>query len=131
MKSLVEKAGESRFLIFNLVGLANTCIGYAIFALIYTAIELNYNLALLLAYLFGIFISYFAHRCITFKSTLGHREAFSRFFVAYLLLYLFNVVMLTALTDKWAIDPLLGQALCVLLVNLISFIVQNSWVFGR
>lgn len=129
MRFPLNRLIESRFWIFLLIGSANTLISYAVFGVSYKVIDLNYTLSLSVAYLLGIFVSYSSHRRVTFKSKLGHREAFSRFLIIYLLIFVLNTVLLTALTESLAMDPLLGQAICILLLTVLGFISQSMWVF--
>ncbi len=112
-----------------LVGSANTLIGYAIFGVGYKILELNYNLALAIAYALGILIGYVNHRRVTFKSTAGHQQAFTRFVLTYVLVYLLNAGILTALTEWVRLDPLIGQAVALVVVTLMSFVIQRVWVF--
>jgi putative flippase GtrA len=128
MRFPLNRLIESRFWIFLLIGSANTLISYAVFGVSYKVIDLSYTLSLSVAYLLGIVVSYSSHRHVTFKSKLGHREAFSRFLIIYLLIFV-NTVLLTALTESWAMDPLLGQAICILLLTVLGFISQSMWVF--
>jgi len=114
---------------FLLVGSANTLIGYAIFAVGYKILALNYNIALAIAYALGILIGYINHRRVTFKSTAGHQQAFTRFVLTYVLIYLLNAAILTVLTQWVELDPLFGQAVALVIVTLISFVIQRAWVF--
>ena len=129
MKSWTDSLRDSRIWIFLLVGSANTLIGYAIFGVGYKILELNYNLALAIAYALGILIGYVNHRRVTFKSTAGHQQAFTRFVLTYVLVYLLNAGMLTALTEWVGLDPLIGQGVALVIVTLISFVIQRVWVF--
>lgn len=114
---------------FLLVGSANTIIGYAIFGVAYKLLGLDYNLALAIAYALGIVIGYFNHRRHTFRSTAGHQQAFGRFVLTYFLVYVLNAGLLTALAEWVRLDPLVGQAIALVVVTLISFVIQRVWVF--
>lgn len=120
---------ESRFEIFLLVGLANTLISYAVFGFCYKVTDLNYTLSLTVAYLLGIMVSYASHRKITFNSKIGHKRLFPRFLLLYLFLFFFNAGLLTVLTERGAIDPLVGQAICILVLPVIGFFFQRVFIF--
>jgi putative flippase GtrA len=129
MKSWIEHLRKSRIWVFLLVGSANTLIGYVIFGVAYKAVGLNYNVALLIAYILGILIGYANHRRVTFKSTNSHRQAFTRFVMTYLLIYGINAGLLVGFSEWVGLDPLIGQAIALIFVTLISFVVQRTWVF--
>jgi len=129
MKSWIERLRASRIWVFLLVGSANTLIGYVIFGLAYKALGLNYNIALIIAYIFGIVIGYANHRRVTFKSTSKHGQAFTRFVMTYLLIYAVNAGLLIGFSEWGGLDPLIGQAIAIVLVTLISFVIQRTWVF--
>lgn len=114
---------------FLLVGSINTLIGYAIFGAAYKLVGLNYNLALLVAYGLGILLGYVNHRQVTFRSTAGHAQAFSRFVMTYAMVYLLNAGLLIALAEYGGLDPLLAQAVALVIVTIASFLVQRAWVF--
>jgi putative flippase GtrA len=129
MKSWIETFQKSRVWVFLLVGSANTLIGYGIFGLAYKTFGMNYSAALIVAYILGILISYSNHRRVTFKSTSKHHQAFTRFGLTYLLIYALNAGLLIGLIEWGGLDPLVGQAVALIFVTIVSFVVQRSWVF--
>lgn len=129
MKSWIDSLRHSRILVFLLVGSANTLIGYTIFGVGYKVVGLDYNLALAIAYALGTLIGYINHRRVTFRSTAAHGQALTRFVMTYVLVYLLNAALLTALTEWGGIDPLLGQVVALVVVTLTSFVIQRIWVF--
>lgn len=129
MKSWIKGLLQSRLWVFLLVGSINTLIGYALFAVAYQVVGLNYNIALMVAYALGTVIAYVNHRRVTFKSSTGHRQAFSRFVATYALIYLLNASLLIVLTESTTLHPLLGQAVCIVVVTIVSFGIQRAWVF--
>jgi putative flippase GtrA len=129
MNSWANQARQSRIWMFLAVGATNTLIGYSIFAIGYKLAGLNYNVALLVAYALGISIAYLNHRRITFKSSVKHQKAVVRFVMTYLLVYVLNAALLIALSEWAGIDPLYGQAISLAIVTLMSFVIQQAWVF--
>lgn len=129
MKSQIEVFKNSRVWVFLLVGSVNTLIGYAIFGLAYKMLGINYNAALIIAYTLGILIGYTNHRRVTFKSTSKHRQAFTRFGLTYALIYAINAGLLIILSEWGGLDPLIGQAIALFFVTVVSFVIQRTWVF--
>lgn len=129
MKSLIDNVSVARFWTFLWVGGLNTLIGYLIFAIGLKIFDFQYNVSLLFAYAGGILIGYWNHRQVTFKSKASHRTAFGKFVFTYAIVYLVNVLLLTALIELLGLSPLWGQAISVVMVTLLSFVIQRSWVF--
>ena len=114
----------SRFLF---TGLINTIFGYAIYAvLIY--LGLPYLVGLLISTILGVTFNFFSLSRIVFR---GRRNwfLFGKFIVAYALTYLFNGCALIILTKEFLLNPYLGQALCIPLSVILSWVLLNHWVY--
>lgn len=129
MKSQTEIFKNSRVWVFLLVGSVNTLIGYAIFGVAYKIFGINYNAALLIAYSLGMLIGYTNHRRVTFKSTANHRQALTKFVLTYLMIYALNAGLLNIFSELGGLDPLIGQAIALFFVTIVSFVIQRAWVF--
>ncbi len=129
MKSWTEPQNLSKLWTFLWVGALNTLIGYSIFALALKVVGLQYNFALFVAYAIGILIGYRNHRHVTFKSKAKHRAAFTKFVITYALVYGVNALLLTGFIELAHISPLIAQIISLVIVTLMSFIVQRTWVF--
>ncbi len=81
MKSSIETFKTSSVRVFLLIGSVNTLIGYSIFGLEYEAFEMNYGALLIVAYIFGILVSYSDHQRVTCKSKSKRHQPFALIFV--------------------------------------------------
>jgi putative flippase GtrA len=116
-----------RFIRFLFVGVINTAVGYAIYALLlfFTA---PYLLALFLATIAGVTFNYFSIGRLVFKSR-GGIVIFYKFVSAYGTVYLLNAGMLAVLIKHFHIDAYLAQALCVPPSVFLSWLLMNCWVY--
>ena len=90
---------------------------------------LHYNLALALDYFLGIIIGYILNRNWTFAGHGIPRLRFIRYLITYIGTFLLNVILLTFLVEFDWLGPIMGQFVVLGIVTLISFILQNYWVF--
>lgn len=112
---------------FISVGLLNTVVGYAIYGLL-ILLNMPYLAALLVATIMGVIFNYFSIGRLVFKVR-GGRLVFAKFITAYGLVYGINATALDVLIKHFQLGPYMGQALCVPLGVLISWLLMNCWVY--
>lgn len=109
------------------VGLLNTVVGYAIYALL-ILLNVPYLAALLIATVAGVTFNYFTIGRLVFKSR-GGLNVIVKFIAAYGVVYFFNAVGLAILIKYFHLSPYTGQASCVPLSVLLSWLLMNCWVY--
>ena len=118
-----------QFIRFNLVGIANTGLTYAVYAIL-VFIGVNHFIALVADYAVGIVFSFLMNKRLTFRirgrTGIG---TFARMVGTYMLLLTLNALMLWALVDKRGVNTYLGQAIALVVVALLSFAAQRLVVF--
>jgi len=118
-----------QFIRFNLVGIANTGLTYAVYAAL-VFIGVNHFIALVADYAVGIVFSFLMNKRLTFRirgrAGIG---TFARMVGTYVLLLALNALMLWALVDKSGVNTYLGQAIALVVVALLSFAAQRLVVF--
>ena len=113
---------------FLIVGGINTAWSYALYvALIWAGF--HYNSALILAYIAGILTGYLMNRHLTFASHGRPHHSFLKYWVTYIIVYIVNLILLNLIVGLKLLDPVLGQLLVVGVITVISFLLQNFWVF--
>lgn len=112
---------------FLVVGLLNTVVGYAIYAIL-ILLEVPYLAALLMATVAGVTFNYFSIGRLVFKSK-GGLHVFARFIAAYGLIYFANAAGLELSIRNFQLSPYLGQALCVPPSVILSWLLMNYWVY--
>lgn len=113
---------------FVIVGGINTGITYGIYvALIY--IGLHYSIALTLEYIIGIVSGYFMNLYWTFASHKKCHRSFMKYSSSYILIYFINLILLALLVNNGLMGAVLAQLVILVITTIISFIIQNKWVF--
>ena len=114
---------------FFIVGASNTLLVYLLYVVL-IKLGLDYKLALFFDYLFGIIFGYLLNRYWTFASN-KHRLSFIKYVVLYIVVFILNGLFLIFSVDFLLLDPIYSQFFIVLIISLVSFLVQNTWVFSR
>lgn len=109
------------------VGLINTVVGYAIYAIL-ILLNVPYLAALLMATVAGVTFNYFSIGRLVFKSR-GGLFIFGKFIAAYGVVYCVNAAALGVSIKHFQIGPYIGQALCVLPSVLLNWFLMNYWVY--
>lgn len=116
-KNIQHFVHDQQFIRFLLVGVLNTVIGYSLFVL-FSFLGLDAPYALAFTYVFGVISNFFTTGKLVFG--ISKRKYFLRFVLAYVAVYLVNLVFLSILI--WAgMDKLISQAVLVPFMALISF----------
>jgi putative flippase GtrA len=127
--ALLGKFSDPKLAKFLGTGLLNTAFGYAAYAgLLF--FDVPYLAALFAATIAGIVFNYFSFGRIVFD---GHGSwlVFGRFVAAYALIYGVNAALLSGLTDYFFLNPYLGQAICMPLGVLLSWVLMHHWVYKK
>lgn len=111
------------------VGVLNTVVGYAIYAIL-ILLNVPYLAALFLATVAGVTFNYFSIGLLVFKSK-GGLILFGKFIAAYGVVYFVNAVGLEIAIKHFQIGPYLGQALCVPPSVILSWLLMNYWVYKK
>ena len=126
------EVGRSRIKLmarFISVGLLNTVVGYAIYGGL-ILLKVPYLAALLVATIMGVIFNYFSIGRLVFKSR-GGPMVFGKFIAAYSIVYGVNATALDVLIKQAHFNPYIGQALCVPLSVVISWLLMNYWVYKK
>ena len=118
-----------QFIRFNIVGIVNTGLTYAIYAgLVFVGV--NHFVALGADYAVGIVFSFMMNKKLTFKVRgPGNVGMFTRMVGSYMLLLALNALILWALVDRGHVNTYLGQAVALVVIALMSFSAQRVVVF--
>lgn len=114
---------------FIFAGAANTAVTYGLFALL-VYLGVNYNIALVIEYVCGIFLGYVLNSYWTFSSTTSNRNNFIKYIVLYVAVFLLNAIILNVLVLLDIVGPIVGQLIALCVTTLFSFQLQNKWVFA-
>jgi putative flippase GtrA len=122
----VNVAQPARFLA---VGVAGYGVNLLAFAALYAAGS-PYAAASVVAYLFSNALMYLGNRYFTFR--LGHRgfwSAYARYLLVGLLVAGLTAIVLVFFVEVLGLHPTLGQALALLVVLPVAFVLIKRWTF--
>jgi putative flippase GtrA len=116
-----------KFFKFVLVGIVNTAFGYSVFAAVYLLAD-SYRIAIVLATVLGIIFNYFT----TGRLVFANRGAwpFVPFVVGYVVTCVVNILIVDGLVVI-GLEPLLGQAIALPFVAILSYVINDRTVFRR
>ena len=115
---------------FLIVGGTNTLLMYLLYlGLIY--LGMHYGLALALDYVCGVLLGYILNRHWTFASHGKQINSFPRYVLTYVGVFAGNMALLVLFVESGLLGPELGQLIAFGLVTVMSFILQNAWVFKK
>ncbi|MFC4779371.1 GtrA family protein [Paenibacillus sp. GCM10023252] len=121
-----------QFITFNLVGLMNTAVDFAIFTLLIW-LGLNVPLSQVVSYSAGMGNSYVMNRLVTFKSgkvtAAASRKQALRFLALNLAVLAVSLGLLHAATSWLGLHPLLSKLLVTGVTMVLNFVGSRSWVF--
>ncbi|MGH2995669.1 MAG: GtrA family protein [Gaiellaceae bacterium] len=122
-------AGLAQPVKFLLVGAGGYLVNLLVFAGLY-AIGIQYVTASVLAYLASNALMYLGNRYFTFRLRHeGFWSAYLRYMLVGVLVVGLNAGLLAALVEGTAIDPRFGQAISLLLITPVAFVLFKRWTF--
>ena len=117
---------DEKFFKFLFVGAINTLFSYTIYAILIT-IGLIPNMALFFQYILGVLWNFKTTGVIVFQNN-DNRLIF-KFVASYIFTFVLNSILLNLLLK--ITNEYLAQALLVLPIALVSFIIFKVWVFRK
>jgi putative flippase GtrA len=114
---------------FLVVGAAGNVVNLAIFAAL-IALEVEYVTASIVSYLVSNALMYLGNRYFTFR--LGHDgfwSAYLRYILVGMVVVALNALVLAALVEGTGIDPRIGQAISLLVVTPVAYVLFKRWTF--
>lgn len=123
----MSRAGQP--LRFLGVGAAGYVVNLVVFAALYTA-AVPYLVAAILAYFVSNALMYLGNRYFTFR--LGHEgfwAAYARYVVVGVVVVALNAAILAGLVEGAAVDARIGQAISLLLITPVAFVLTRRFTF--
>jgi putative flippase GtrA len=127
MSVAVQRAAQpARFLVVGAFGYG---VNLLTFALLVEA-GLEYVLASVLSYLVANALMYLGNRFFTFRlGNDGFWSAYARYLLVGLVVVVLNAVVLAILVEVAGLDEMLAQALSLLAVTPVAFVLFKRWTF--
>ena len=133
--SILSRFGQllvrREYILFLLVGVYNTVVGYGVFALVHAMGKMHYLVTLLIAHVISVINAFFAYRLIVFKVR-GHLLLdFFRFWSVYLVSLSMNLALLPSLVELADLPVLQSQAVSLFIIAVISYLGHKHFSFRR
>jgi putative flippase GtrA len=123
----MSRVGQpARFLV---VGIGGYVVNLGVFAVLH-ALGTPYVPASVLSYAVANALMYLGNRYFTFR--LGHEGfwgAYARYMLVGVVVVALNAAILAALVEGTGINPVLGQAISLLLITPVAFVLFKRWTF--
>jgi putative flippase GtrA len=114
---------------FVLVGTGGYFVNLGVFSVLYGA-GMAYLPASIVSYFVANTGMYFGNRYFTFRlAHAGFWSTYLRYLLTGAVVVALNVGVLAALVEETGIDPRLGQAISLLLVTPVAFVLFKRWTF--
>jgi len=115
---------DEKFFKFLFVGALNALFSYTIYAF-FILIGLKANLALFFQYILGVLWNFKTTGSIVFKN--NNNKLIFKFIFSYIVTFFINSILLNILTKF--LNDYLAQAILILPIAVISFLIFKFWVF--
>ncbi|GGG87898.1 GtrA family protein [Paenibacillus radicis (ex Gao et al. 2016)] len=126
-----------QFILFNMVGVINTAVDFAVYSLLIWA-GLHYIPGQILSYAAGMGNSYLMNTLITFRGTSSEAGGTAqdrgrpiRFIVLNLAVLLISLGLLFLIKESWGINPFLAKLVVTCITVVLNFVGSKWWVFKR
>lgn len=119
---------HSQFIKFALIGGANTIIHGSILVLSVEVFKLEVVLSNFISFIFANIFSYLMNTSITFKRSISFALYLRFLFTSLLSLGL--TLLLSSIAKYFGLHYLIGFALIIFFVPLLSFVAMKSWAFA-
>ncbi|MCA0272518.1 MAG: GtrA family protein [Proteobacteria bacterium] len=127
--ALQSRPGLWRFVKFLFVGVLNTAFGFLAYAFFLRVVHLPWAWALAVSYIFGVLWNFMTHGKIVFM-TQGLRRL-PLYVLAYVVIYTINKLALHVLIDNLGVSDLWAQAILVLPIAMVAFVLVSLALTGR
>ena len=124
----IFKKIDEKFFKFLFVGFLNTIVSYLLYAFFVT-IGLIPNLALFFQYILGVLWNFKTTGIIVFKN--HDNKLIFKFIGTYIITFFINSLFLNILAVQLKLNEYLSQAILVLPVAVLSFLLFKFWVFKK
>ena len=113
---------------FGVVGVLSNAVGYLLYLLL-TATSVGPKLAMTLLYVIGVAQTFSFNKRWSFRYGGAHGSALVRYCLAYGLGYALNLLVLYVLVDRMEYPHQIVQAMMIIFLAVMLFLMQKFWVF--
>jgi putative flippase GtrA len=118
-----------QFVKFGIVGVSNTLIFFAVYTLLLKVFGVWYVAASGIGFAVGAVNGFLWNRAWTFKGHVGDALTPVRWFAVQTSGLLLNLGLVYLFVDGAGLDELVGQAVTIVIVTLVTFFANRAWTF--
>jgi putative flippase GtrA len=119
-----------QFVKFGIVGISNTLIFFLVYTLLLKVFGVWYVAASGIGFAVGAVNGFLWNRAWTFKGHVGDALTPVRWFVVQTSGLLANLGLVYLFVDGVGLDELVGQAVTIAIVTVLTFLANRAWTFG-
>jgi putative flippase GtrA len=125
----LEAATVAQFVKFGIVGVSNTVLSFAVYALLLKVFGVWYVAASGIGFAVGAVNGFLLNRRWTFKEHVGDALTPVRWGVVQSCGLALNLGLVYMFVDDLSLDKLIGQACATAIVTVLAFFVNRAWTF--
>ncbi len=116
---------------FIFAGVANTAIGYGVFLLLVTLLDMNPSYANAIGYVIALIAAFILNKTFVFNQSTTDRSTIPKFIVAFGIAFGINQLVLISGYRLAGLDPKIAQVFAMISYTVVFYILNKKFVFNR
>lgn len=116
---------------FIFAGVANTAIGYGVFLLLVTLLDMNPSYANAIGYVIALIAAFILNKTFVFNQSTTDRSTIPKFIVAFGIAFGINQLVLISGYRLAGLDPKIAQVFAMISYTVVFYILNKKFVFSE
>ncbi|MFM9383376.1 GtrA family protein [Pseudomonas sp. UV AK001] len=116
---------------FIFAGVANTAIGYGVFLLLVTLLDMNPSYANAIGYVIALIAAFILNKTFVFNQSTTDRNTIPKFIVAFGIAFGINQLVLISGYRLAGLDPKIAQVFAMISYTAVFYILNKKFVFSE
>ena len=116
---------------FIFAGVANTAIGYGVFLLLVTLLDMNPSYANAIGYIIALIAAFVLNKTFVFNQSITDRSTIPKFIVAFGIAFGINQLVLISSYRLAGLDPKIAQVFAMISYTVVFYILNKKFVFSE
>lgn len=116
---------------FIFAGVANTAIGYGVFLLLVTLLDMNPSYANAIGYVIALIAAFVLNKTFVFNQSVTDRSTIPKFIVAFGIAFGINQLVLISGYRLAGLDPKVAQVFAMISYTVVFYILNKKFVFSE
>lgn len=116
---------------FIFAGVANTAIGYGVFLLLVTLLDMNPSYANAIGYVIALIAAFVLNKTFVFNQSITGRSTIPKFIVAFGIAFGINQLVLISSYRLAGLDPKIAQVFAMISYTVVFYILNKKFVFSE